>query len=283
MNEYYQLAEAYFKKFEPRSAFPGMRSLHWYLWALALCSFGYFAYQKFFTKLPSGDKPYWQLLVSETIFLGICGWIGFYRFKHTVRTTSEDSDLRPVDRLTVAKRTHLEQLFRRPSWQFTEVVEEIAKLRKLEATYRSLMEQSLVELIGKCFSPKVLATLLTLLVSLLTWFVNWAGKSDDLSLTALLNDHSKFALFVAITQLIAVTVFAIAATYCFLWQLLSFVPLIISSVIPVLRSDYVILNYLLRDLILCQTMAPQPPLAPELLPQTPTQCSAQPTNSASFQ
>lgn len=279
MDEYYKLAETYFKKFESRSAFPGFDSLHWYLWLLSLCGFGYFAYQAFFADLPSSEKPYWLLLISEILFLCICGWIGIYRFKHIVKTTSEPSDLLPIERLIIAKRIKLEQLFNRPSWQFAEVVEEIAKLRKLEATYRSFMEQSLVELLGKLFSPKVLATLLTVLASLLTWFVNWVSKSDSFSLTELINDHSKLELLVAIFQLGAVTVFSLVATYVVLWQLFSLVPLIISTVIPVLRSDHVILNYLIRDLIRCQTMPPQAPLAQEQPPQPSAQLAQQPTGS----
>lgn len=279
MDEYYKLAEAYFKKFEPRSAFPGPNSLHWYLWVLALCSFGYFAYQAFFAELLSSEKPYWLLLTSEILFLCICGWIGIYRFKHIVKTTSEPSDLRPIERLIIAKRIKLEQLFNRPSWQFVEVVEEIAKLRKLETTYSSFMEQSWVGLIGKLFSPKVLATLLTLLASLLTWFVNWVSKSDSFSLTELINDHSKLELLVAIAQLGAVTVFSIVATYVVLWQLFSLVPLIISTVIPALRSDHVILNYLICDLIRCQTIPPQAPLVQEQPPQPSVQLAQQQTGS----
>lgn len=279
MDEYYKIAEAYFKKFESRSAFPGLNSHHWYLWLLALCGFSYLAYQTFFAGLPSAEKPYWQLLTSEVFFLCICGWIGIYRFKHTVKATSEPSDLRPIERLIIAKRINLEELFNRPSWQFTGVVEEIGKLRKLETTYRSFMEQSLVELIGKLFSPKVLATLLTLLASLLALFFSWASKSDSFSLTALLNDHSKLELLVAIAQLIAVIVFTIVVTYVVLWQLVSLLPLIISSVIPVLRSDHVIINYLICDLIRCQTIAPQAPLFQEQPPPAPIQLPQQEAGS----
>lgn len=271
MDEYYNIAAAYFKEFERRSTFPGLNSYHWYLWLLALCGFAYFAYQTFIAELPSGENSYWQLLTSEIFFLCICVLISVYRFKHTVKATSEASDLRPIERLIIAKRIKLEKLFNRPSWQFTEVVEEIAKLRKLEATYRPFMEQSWVELLGKLFSPKVLATLLTLAASLLAWFINWASKSDSFSLTELLNDHSKLELLVAIAQLIAVTVFSIVATYVLLWQLFSLVPLIISTVIPVLRSDQVIINYLVHDLIRCQTMATQVRLVQEPPPQAPVQ------------
>lgn len=279
MNEYYKLAAAYFNEFEHRSTFPGLKTSHWYLCALSFSCFVYFAYQTFIGELPASEKPYWQLLTTEVIFLSICGWIGIYRLKHTVRTTSEDSDLKPIERLTIAKRIKLEQLFNRPSWQFTEVVEEIAKLRKLDATYRSFMEQSLVELLGKLFSPKVLATLLTVLASLLTWFVNWVSKSDSFTPAELRNDPSKLELLIVISMLIAVTVFAFVVTYVVLWQLFSVIPLIISTVIPVLRSDYVVLNYLIRDLIRCQTMAPQAPLVQEQPPQPSVQLAQQQTGS----
>lgn len=120
-----------------------------------------------------------------------------------------------------------------------------------------------MELLSKLFTPKTLATLLTLTASALTLFINWASKSDSFSLTELLNDHSKLSLLVAIAELIAVTVFAVVATYFFLWQLFSILPLIISSVIPVLRSDQVILNYLIRDLVRYQTMPPKALLTSE--------------------
>ena len=279
MDEYYKLAEDYFKKFEPRTAFPGLSTLHWYLWGIALCSFGYFAYQVFFADLLSDAKPYWLLFTSEILFLFICVWIGIYRFRHTVKSTSAPSDLRPIERLIIAKRLKLEQLFNRPSWQFVEVIEEIDKLRKLEASYRSFMERSLVELIGKLFSPKVLATLLTVLASLLTLFVNWATKSGSFSLTELINDHSKLELLVAIAKLGAITVFSFIATYVLIWQLFSLAPLIISSVVPVLRSDHVILNYLISDLIRCQTMPPQAPLVQEPSPQSSVQLAQRPNIS----
>lgn len=279
MDEYYKLAAAYFKEFEHRSNFPGLKTSHWYLCLLSFSCFVYFAYQTFIGELTPSEKPYWQLLTSEVLFLCICGWIGIYRFKHTVRTTSEESDLKPIERLILAKRIKLEQLFNRPAWQFSEVVEEIAKLRKLEATYRSFMDQSLVEWLERVFNPKVLAALLTLLASALTWFINWISKSDSFSPSGLLKDPSKLELLLAISLLIAVAVFAFVATYVVLWQLFSIMPLIISTVIPVLRSDYVILNYLIRDLIRCQTMPPQAPLVQEQPPQPSVQLAQQPTGS----
>ena len=45
MDEYYKIAAAYFKEFEPRGAFPGLKSGHWYLWALSLAFFIYFGFQ----------------------------------------------------------------------------------------------------------------------------------------------------------------------------------------------------------------------------------------------
>lgn len=279
MDEYHKLAATYFKEFVRRSAFPGLKTWHWYLCLLSFSCFFYLVYQTFLGELPPSERPYWRLLISEIIFLGICWQISIYRLKHTVRATSEESDLKPIERLSIAKRRKLEQLFNRPSWQFTEVVEEIAKLRKLETTYRSVIDQSLVEWLERVFNPQALAVLLTLLASALTWFINWVSKSDSFSLAGLLNDPSKLQLLTAVSMLIAVTVFAIVATYVVLWQFFNAMPLIISAVIPVLQSDYVLLNYLIRDLIRCHTMAPQTPLVHEPAPQDPTQHTAQQTGS----
>lgn len=265
MDEYYRLAGAYFKQFEPRSAFPRLNTPHWYLWLVTLCGFVFFAYQTFIAEMPSSDKPYWLLFTSEISFLCVCAWIGFYRFGYIVNATSEESDLRPAQRLTIAKRKQLEQLFNKPSWQFTEVVEGITKLRKLEATYRSFTEQSLLELLGKLFNPKVLAALLTLLTSLLTWFINWLSKNEGFSVSELVTDHNQLTLFIALAKLVTVTVFAILATYVLLWQLFSLVPQMISIAIPVLSSNHAVLNYLIRDLIHCQTLPPA--AAVEVLPE----------------
>lgn len=271
MDEYYKLAATYFKEFEPRSAFPGLKTYHWYLWLLTLSSFFYFGYQVFFEELPAGHQPYWSFYISEVLFLVVCGLIGIDRFKHTVRTTSEESEHRPIDRLGIAKRARLEKLFGKPSWQFTEAVEGIAKLRKLERTYRSHIDQGLVESLGKLYSSKTQAKLLTLIASLLTLFIGLLSKSEGFSLTELLNNEGKRTLVIAIGKLLVVTLIASIATYFFFRQMLAILPLIISSLLPELRSDQIILDYVIRDLIKYQTMAPQAPLVQEQQPPTPMQ------------
>ena len=59
MDDYYKLAAAYFKEFEPRSSFPGLKSSHWYLWALSLAFFIYFGYEYFFESAPTFEQTYW--------------------------------------------------------------------------------------------------------------------------------------------------------------------------------------------------------------------------------
>lgn len=270
MDEYYKLADAYFKEFEPRSAFPGLKNYHWYLWVLTLASFCYFAYQVFVEDLPTEFQPYWSFYISEVLFLVVCGLIGLYRFKHTVRTTSEESELRPIDRLAIAKRARLEKLFGKTSWQFTEVVEGITNLRALEKKFRTPFDEGLVEFLESLYTPKTQAKLLALIASLLTLLIGLISKSEGFSLTELLTNEGKRNLVIAISKLILITLVASVAFYFFFRQMLAILPLIISSVLPILRSDQVILDYVIRDLIKYQTMAPQtalveePPLQPAL-------------------
>lgn len=281
MDEYYKLAAAYFKEFEPRSAFPGSKTYHWYLWLLTLSGFCFFGYQVFFAELPADHKPFWSFYISEVLFLVVCGLIGIYRFKHTVRTTSEESELRPIDRLGIAKCIRLEKLFGKPSWQFTEVVEGITKLRTLEKTFRSPVDQGLVEFMGKLYTPKTQAKLLTLIASLLTLFIGLLSKSEGFSFTELLNNEGTRTLIIAIGKLLVVTLIASIATYFFFRQMLAILPVIISSVLPVLRSDQVILDYVIRDLINYQTMAPQAPIVQEQQPQAPIQPAQLQTKTSS--
>lgn len=279
MDEFYKIAAAYFKEFEPRSAFPTLKSYHWYLWLLTLASFCYFAYQVFIENLPKSEKPYWSFFITEVLFLVTCALIGIYRFSHTVRTTSEQSDQKPIDRLSAAKRARLEKLFARPSWQFTEARAEIVKLRKLEKAYRSPIDQDLTETLGKLYDPKTKAKFLTFVASAFTLLIGLLSKSEGFDLIKLFKDEGTRSLILAVFQLIVVVLIASVATYVFFRQLLAVLPLIISSLFPALRSDQVVLDYLIRDLIKYQTMKPPveepPPQAPvpseHLTPMTQSQ------------
>ncbi|MBB2776571.1 UNVERIFIED_ORG: hypothetical protein HNP28_001886 [Comamonas terrigena] len=213
MDEHYKLADAYFKEFEPRSAFPGLKNYHWYLWVLTLASFCYFAYQVFVEDLPTEFQPYWSFYISEVLFLVVCGLIGLYRFKHTVRTTSEESELRPIDRLAIAKRARLEKLFGKISWQFTEVVEGITNLRALEKKFRTPFDEGLVEFLERLYTPKTQAKLLALIASLLTLLIGLISKSEGFSLTELLTNEGKRNLVIAISKLILITLVASVAFY----------------------------------------------------------------------
>lgn len=275
MDEYYKLAAAYFKEFEPRSSFPGPKNYHWYLWVLTLASFCYFAYQVFFEDLPTEFQPYWSFYISEVLFLIVCALISVYRFKHTVRTTSEESELIPIDRLAIAKRARLEKLFSKPSWQFTEVVEGISNLRALAKKFRSPLDEGLVEFLEKLYTPKTQAKILALIASLLTLFIGLVSKSEGFSLTELLINDSQRALVIAIGNLILITLTASVVFYFFFRQMLAILPIIISSVLPALRSDQVILDYVIRDLIMYQTMPPPVPLMQEQLPQPSVQLAQQ--------
>ena len=254
MDEYYKLAADYFKTFESRSAFPSLKSYHWYFYIISLFGFGYFSYRVFFSGLASVEKPMALMLVTEVLFLISGGLIALHRFKSTVRTTTPESELKPIERLAIAKRTKLEAMFKCPSCQFTQVVTSIEALRTLEAKYRNPMDASWVESLGKLFQTKTRIRLLALLASVITAFAAWISQSEGYSFNEVISDSSKMSLIAALSKLIGITFIALVGLYVMCGQLLSILPALISSLLPALRSDAVILDYLLHDLIRYQTM-----------------------------
>lgn len=273
MDEYYKLAAAYFKEFEPRSSFPGLKTYHWYLWSLSLVCFCYFTYVVFAVTLPAGEKTYWKMLVSEVVFLVSCGLISIYRFKKTVRATSEESDLKPFERLNLSKRAHLEKLLGRPAWQFMATAKEIMELRGLEKACRSPGDPALCELLTTIYDPGAKARLLTFITALLGLLVGVLGKSEGFNLLEALSDEGTWSLIKALAQLLVVIFFCSVAAYYAFRQLLEVLPLIFSSLFPNIRSNQTTLDYLIRDLIHFHRMeppAPQPAAAePEKSLETP--------------
>ena len=144
MNHYYQIASQYFHKFEGGNFFPGPKSLHWYLWLVSLSGFIYYAYQVFIAA-PKDDLPYLQMIGTETAFLLSCILIALYRFKESVRSNCKPSDMKPIERLHLAKRAQIEALLGCSAGQFIIVSEEIIKLRSLEKAFRSPLDPDLSE------------------------------------------------------------------------------------------------------------------------------------------
>jgi hypothetical protein len=249
MDEYYKIAAAYFKEFEPRSSFPGLKSIHWYLWALSLASFIYFGHEYVFESEPSFEKTYWQLFASEVAFLLSSGLIAVERFRLTVRATSEDSDLRPIERLTMSKRSRLEALLDRPAWKFMATAKEIIELRALEKACRSTSDKDFDELFPKIYDPDSKARLLTLMTALIGLVIAFLGKNEALNFMETMGDEGTWAFLKALAQLAIVTFVACVVTYQVLRQLYELVLYLFSSLFPVLHNRQVTLDYLLRDLI----------------------------------
>lgn len=267
MDEYYKLAAAYFKEFEPRSSFPGLKTYHWYLWSISLACFCYFTYVVFAVTLPAGEKTYWKMLVSEVVFLVSCVLIAIYRFKKTVRETSEESDLKPFERLNLSKRAHLEKLLGRHSWQFMTTAKEIMELRGLEKACRSPGDPALGELLTKIYDPAAKARLLTFITALLSLLAGLLGKSEGFNLLEALSDEGTWALIKALARLFVVTFFSSVAAYYAFRQLLEVLPLVFSSLFPNIRSNQTTLDYLIRDLIHLHRMEPPAPAAAEPEPE----------------
>lgn len=259
MDEYYKIAAAYFKEFEPRGAFPSLKSSHWYLWALSLSFFIYFGYEFFFESASSFDKTYWQFFASEVAFLLSCGLIAFERFRLTVRATSADSDLKPVERLANSKRAKLEALLERPAWKFMATAKEIIELRGLEKICRSATDKDFSELWPKIYDPESKARLLTLMTALIGLVIAFLGKSEALNFMETMGDEGTWAFLKALAQLAVVTFIGCVVSYQVLRQILELVLYLFSSLFPVLHNRQVTLDYLLRDLIRFHRMEPPAP------------------------
>ncbi|UUE94309.1 hypothetical protein [Comamonas thiooxydans] len=260
MDDYYKLAAAYFKEFEPRSSFPGLKSYHWYLSIFLFALFFYFGYEFFFAEMPSADKPFWQFLGAEIAFLLSCALIAIERMRLTVRATSEDSDLRPIERLAMSKRSRLEALLERPAWKFMATAKEIIELRALEKACRSTSDKDFDELLPKIYDPESKARLLTLMTALIGLVIAFLGKSEALNFMETMGDEGTWAFLKALAQLAVVTFVACVVAYQVLRQIYELVLYLFSSLFPVLHNRQVTLDYLLRDLI--QLHRAEPPVLP---------------------
>ena len=269
MDDYYKLAAAYFKEFEPRSSFPGLKSGHWYLSIFLFALFLYFGYEVFFVEMPSGEKPFWQFIALEWAFLLSCGLIAIHRFKETVRATSEQSDIKPIERLSISKRAKLEALLSKPASQFIATAKEIIEFRDLEKACRSKADQE--EVWSKIYDPDSKARLLAFFTALLSLVIAFLGKNEGFNLVEALSDDVTLALIRALAQLIVVSFIAIIGARYFLRQLLEFLPWLISTVFPSLHSRQTTLDYLIRDLI--QYHRTESP-APAPVAQTPAEAPA---------
>lgn len=256
MNEYYKLAAEYFKEFEPRSAFPGLNSYHWYLWAVSFAFFVYFGFDYFFGNAPSSLKQGWKMFAAEAVFLVSCLLIGIKRFRLIVGTTSDDSSVKPAERLATAKRARLEKLLNRPAWEFMATTREIIELRALEKACSPASDKYLGELWRKIYDPESKARLLTLLTALLGLVTAVLGKNGAFDLIEALNDESIWILIKAMSMLIAVVFIVCIAAYHAFRQFLELLPALFSSLFPALHSRQTTLDYFIRDLIQYHRMAP---------------------------
>lgn len=268
MDDYYKLAAAYFKEFEPRSSFPGLKSYHWYLSIFLFALFFYYGYEFFFVEMPSGDKPFWQFFATEIAFLLSCALIAIERMRLTVRATSEDSDLKPVERLANSKRARLEVLLDRPAWKFMATAKEIIELRGLEKACRSTSDKDFAELLPKIYDPDSKARLLTLITALLGLVIAFLGKSEALNFIETMGDEGTWTFLTALAQLAVVTFVACVVAYQVLRQIYELLLNVFSSLFPVLHNRQVTLDYLLRDLIRFHRMEPT---APPPVAQAPTE------------
>lgn len=273
MNEYYKLAADYFKEFEPRSAFPGLNSYHWYLWAASLAMFFYFGHEYFFGDAPSSLKQGWKLFAAEGIFLLLCVLIAIKRFRLIVRATSEDSDTRPIERLGTAKRARLEKMLSRPAWEFMATAKEIIELRSLEKACSPASDKYLGELWTKIYDPDSKARLLTLVTALLGLVTAVLGKNGAFDLIETLGDESTWALIKALAKLIIVTFVVCIAVYHAFRQFLELLIFLFSSLFPLLHHRQMALDYFVRDLVEYHRMAPA--VVPAVA-QTPVQLSGTP-------
>lgn len=265
MNEYYRLAAAYFKEFEPRSAFPGLNSYHWYLWVGSLALFSYFGYEYFFADIPFSKRRLWEMIVFELVFLVSCVLISIERFRRIVRATSEHSELKPIERLGISKRARLETLLGRPAWEFMATAKEIIELRDLEKACRPAAGNSLGDLWSKIYDPDSKTRLLTLITALLGLVIAVLGKNADADIIQSFANEGTWPFIKSLGLLIVMVFFTGVAVYHALRQLLELLPSLFSTLFPPLHNRQTTLDYLVRDLVEYHRM--QPPIAAAV--QTP--------------
>lgn len=284
MNDYYQLAGKYFLQFEGRKYFPGLKSVHWYLWLISLCAFIFYAYQVFIAA-PKDDLPYLEMAGTEVAFLLSCILIALHRFKEAVRYNCTPSDLKPIDSLHEAKRKKLEGLLFCPATQFIKVSEEIIELRTLEKTFRSPLDPDLGEAWKKAFDKDSKARIMSVVMSIIGLIVGLIGKSDNTTLLKILSDGSTQKLLVGVTALVVSVLFLAITTFILVRQLLEVLSWLASASLPNMQNNATTLNYLIRDLIKYYKPAPRvptPPLEPIQSSVSQPEAPKESKNSNSF-
>lgn len=248
MDDYYKQAGEYFAQFEGRKFFPGLKDIHWYLWLVSLTAFTFYAYEVFIAA-PKNDLPYWQMVATEAAFLLSCILIAIHRFKSSVRSNCPESDLKPIERLGIAKRQKLEELLGRPADQFITIAKEIIELRTLEKTFRSPADPDLGEIWKKVFDKDSKARIISIFMSIVGLIVGLIGKIDNTNLLDKLSDASTQKLLLGLIAL-AVSVFFLGmTTYILVQQLIEVLSWLASALWPSVQNNKTTLNYLIRDLI----------------------------------
>jgi predicted Kef-type K+ transport protein len=176
MNEYYRLANRYFRTFEDRKLYPTWRTWHWYAWTASLVALAFFAHHQI--GLPAREVGGFSTFVMLAIDLCIVG------------TTVQISSYKERSILAAARAEHghafvslddcrtavLENLLGTKAEKFASTAKECSELLALQRAHRLRNEYDLQDLARKVYDPDSKARLLAIFMGALALFVALMSK-----------------------------------------------------------------------------------------------------------
>lgn len=272
MNNYYQLAEIYFQRFEKADFLPKCSDIRMLLFALFTAIFLLMAYLLF----ANNEKfsPAWFMYValygSEGAAILAAHSIINRKQKTMIASFPEDENLDDEQKIHHARRAALVEITGKQPSEFLVLLQEIKKLKDLEQQHRSQLDpdfwKSLWAFLTHPFWLKALSGLLVVG----SFLFGVPEKLFNINLAEIINNKQTIAKLLTLLQFLISSVFLAFISYLLTRQLLELTRILISIRWPSKQGSATTLNYFMRDLIKYYSPAQKaPPIPPT--PVQPTQ------------
>ena len=211
MNEYYRLADRYFRAFEDRKLYPSWRNWHWYAWTASVVALGFFAHHQI--GLPARDVGGFSTFVMLAIDLCIAGTaVQISSFKErSVLAAARAEHGQAFGSLDDCRTAVLESLLGTKADKFAATAKECSDLLALQKAHRLRNDFDLADLWRKIYDPDSKARLLAIVMGALALFVALMSKQlpeGSPTLLEILADSGVWQL-VRFVVVVAVVVFGL--------------------------------------------------------------------------
>lgn len=272
MNNYYEIAALYFKRFEGAQFFPKWSDRISIFLLISLAIFGFYLYWFFIaTSVPFIEM--WPLYASELLLFACAFRVVKYRSRALIASLPVQDDIDEDQRVNYAKRNALIELTGRPASEFLVLLDEIKKLQVLEQQHRSRLDPDFLKSFLYFINLPVWTRTASLLLAGASIFFGKPGKIADLNVSDFFNHPQTLSTLWSLLVLLFSAFVVGFVIYLVTQQLLEFGALIVSTKWPSKTGNTTMLNCVMRDLI--RYYLPEP----KQTPTTETQANTQVTTT----